>query len=156
MVTERAYNQDKISDISTRMTSNLLSLNQSKTELLIGLSSTNIYNLQPFSLSLSSNTPITSRDFARNLGFIFDSSITFSEQISSLSSSCNYHIRDLHRFGYTLRYRYFSRTFSIRLLKLSVSIFIAKTNISSPVQRLISRACTYGAVGSLISKWSLA
>jgi len=34
--------------------------------------------------------------FARNgLGFIFDSHLTFSDQISSLSKSCYYHIREL-------------------------------------------------------------
>ena len=54
------------------------------------------------SLSLPSNHPITPTDSARNLGFIFDSSLNFSKQISSLSSACNYHIRDLRRIRHTL------------------------------------------------------
>ena len=53
-------------------------------------------------LSLPSNHPITPTDSARNLGFIFDSSLTQSKQISSLSSACNYHIRDLRRIRNTL------------------------------------------------------
>ena len=32
---------------------------------------------------------------AKNLGFIFDSTLSFSKQISSLSSTCHYHIYDL-------------------------------------------------------------
>ena len=37
-----------------------------------------------------------------NLSFIFDLSLTFSKQISSLSSACNYHIRHLRRIRHTL------------------------------------------------------
>jgi len=32
---------------------------------------------------------------ARNLGFIFDEHLTFSDQMSALSKSCYYHIREL-------------------------------------------------------------
>ena len=41
---------------------------------------------------------------AKNLGFIFDSTryMSFSKQISSLSSACHYHIHDLRRIRYTL------------------------------------------------------
>ena len=84
------------------MTANLLSLNPSKTELmLIGLPQQISKIFNP-SLSLPSNHPITPTDSARNLGFIFDSSLSFSEQISSLSSACNYHFRDLRRIRHTL------------------------------------------------------
>jgi len=34
---------------------------------------------------------------ARNLGIIFDSHLTFEDQISSVSRACFYHIRDLRR-----------------------------------------------------------
>ena len=54
------------------------------------------------SLSLPSNHPTIPTDSAHNLGFIFDSSLTFSKQISSLSSACNYHIHDLRRIRHTL------------------------------------------------------
>ena len=33
----------------------------------------------------------------RNLGFIFDIAMSFSEQINSVSKSCNLHIRDIRR-----------------------------------------------------------
>ena len=53
-------------------------------------------------LSLSSNPPIAPTNSARPLGFIFDTSLTFSKEISSLSNACNYHIRDLRRIRHTL------------------------------------------------------
>ena len=66
---------------------NLLTLNSSKTEfLLIGLQQ---------QLTKIQNCSLNTTDSARNLGLIFDSHLTFSDQISSLSKSCYYHIREL-------------------------------------------------------------
>ena len=65
----------------------VLTLNSSKTEfLLIGLQQ---------QLAKIHNCSLNTTDSARNLGFIFDSHLTFSDQISSLSKSCYYHIREL-------------------------------------------------------------
>ena len=62
--------QDIISDISSWMTANLLSLNPYKTEfMLIGLPQ-QISKISNSSLFLPSNHPITPTDSARNLGFI--------------------------------------------------------------------------------------
>ena len=41
--------------------------------------------------------PILPCSYTRNLGFVFDPSLSFSQQISKLSSFCHYHIRDLRR-----------------------------------------------------------
>ena len=38
---------------------------------------------------------LTTTHSARNLGFIFDEHLTFSDQITALSKSCYYHIREL-------------------------------------------------------------
>ena len=68
-------------------TANLLTLNSSKQEfLLIGLQQ---------QLTKIHNCSLNTTDSARNLGFIFDSHLTFSDQISSLSKSCYYHIREI-------------------------------------------------------------
>ena len=84
------------------MTANLLSLNPSKREfILIGLPQ-QISKISNPSLTLQSNHTIKSTDYTRNLGFIFDSSLTFSKQISFLFSACNYQIRDLRRIRHTL------------------------------------------------------
>ena len=39
---------------------------------------------------------------ARNLGFIFDSDMSFSDQINSVSKSCHFHIRDIRRIHHLL------------------------------------------------------
>jgi len=69
------------------MTSNLLTLNTSKTEfLLIGLKQ---------QLAKIQNCTLNTSHSARNLGFIFDEHLTFFDQISALSKSCYSHIREL-------------------------------------------------------------
>ena len=76
-----------VDEISSWMTANLLTLNSSKTEfLLIGLTK-QLAKIHNFSLNITHS--------ARNLGFIFDEHLTFSDQISSVSKSCYYHIRQL-------------------------------------------------------------
>jgi len=69
------------------MTANLLTLNSSKTEfLLIGLKQ---------QLAKIHNSSLNTTHSARNLGFIFDEHLTFSDHISALSKSCYSHIRQL-------------------------------------------------------------
>jgi len=60
------------------------------------------YNMQEFlliglqkQLAKIHNCSLNTTDSARNLDFIFDSHLTFSDQISSLSKSRFYHIREL-------------------------------------------------------------
>jgi len=66
---------------------NLLTLNSSKTEfLLIGLRK---------QLDKIQNSSLNTTHSARNLGFIFDERLTFSDQISAISKACYYHIRQL-------------------------------------------------------------
>ena len=69
------------------MSANLLTLNSSKIEfLIIGLKQ---------QLSKIDNSSLNTTYSARNLGFIFDENLTFSDQILSLSKSCYSHIREL-------------------------------------------------------------
>jgi len=69
------------------MTANLLTLSSSKTEfLLIGLKQ---------QLAKIQNCSLSTTHSARNLGFIFDEHLSFSDQITALSKSCNFHIRQL-------------------------------------------------------------
>ena len=77
--------QNALQQISSWMTADLLTLNSSKTEfLLIGLKQ-QLCKLQDCSL--------TTTHSARNLGFIFDEHLNFSDQITALSKSCYYHIQ---------------------------------------------------------------
>jgi len=79
--------QNSLQQITSWMTANLFTLNSSKTEfLLIGLKQ---------QLSKLHDSSLTTTHSSRNLGFIFDEHLTFSDQISALSKSCCYHIREL-------------------------------------------------------------
>jgi len=70
-----------LDQISSRITANLLTLNSSKTEfLLIGLSK---------QLAKINNSSLNTTHSARNFSF------TFTDQISPVSKSCYYHIRQL-------------------------------------------------------------
>jgi len=80
--------QNALQQISSWMTANLLTLNSSRTEfLLIGLSK---------QLAKIHNSSHSTTHSAHNLGFIFDEHLYFSDQISTLSQSCYYHIRQIH------------------------------------------------------------
>ena len=88
--------QTTISNLSSRMTKILLSLNPSKTEsmLIIGLPK-QLSKLNSPRLQLSSDTTVHPVETARNLGAIFDSNLSFSTHIASLSKSCLFQIRNL-------------------------------------------------------------
>ena len=90
------------SSITFISSSNYLTLNPSKTEfILIGLPQQTSKIVNP-SLSLPTTKPIMPSLSAKNVSFIFDSTLSFSKQISSLSSTFHYYIRDLRRIRHTL------------------------------------------------------
>ena len=96
-----AYNiphlEHTISNVYNWMSSNFLSLNPSKTEiLLVGLPQ-HLSKLSNPIIHLHNNVTLSPVHFARNLGVIFDSNLTFSQQIFAVSKSCFYHIRDSRR-----------------------------------------------------------
>jgi len=55
----------------------------------------NFFLLDLQQLSKIQDCSLTTTHSARNLGFIFDEHFTFSDQITVLSKSCYYHIREL-------------------------------------------------------------
>ena len=104
-------------DILSRMNLNKLLLNPSKTEfLLIGTKQQRLKFSDLTNLSLSNDILPVSFS-ARNLGFIFDSDMSFSDQINSVSKSCHFHIRDIRRIR--------------RLLSLSTATALANSLVSS-------------------------
>src|SRR5664279_3937025 len=87
--------QDTISKVSTWMSSNMLSLNQSKTEfLLVGLPKQLSKISNPI-IQMPSGVSLSAVSSARNLVVIFDSTLSMSDHISAISKSCFSHIRDL-------------------------------------------------------------
>lgn len=87
------------------MSANLLALNPSKTEFLVIGNPQQLSKLNNPQLSLDSNATIVPVHKARNLGIIFDDHISFDNQITALSQSCFYHIRDLRRIRDTLDFK---------------------------------------------------
>ena len=89
-------------DILSWMNSNTLLLNPPKTEiLLIGTKQQRLNFSVLTDLSLSNDIiPVSSS--ALNLGFIFDSDMSFSDHINSVSESCNFHIRDIRQIRHLL------------------------------------------------------
>ena len=79
--------QNAFQHISSWITANLLTINSLKTEfLLIGLKN---------QLAKVHSSSLDTSHSARNLGFIFDEHLTLSDQITSLSKACYYHVHQL-------------------------------------------------------------
>ena len=96
--------QATIDLVSQWMSSNLVSLNQSKTEFLhIGFPA-ELPKISHPSLLMPCNAIITPTSSARNLGVLFDSTLSISDHISSVSKSCFLSIRDLRRIRNTFDY----------------------------------------------------
>jgi hypothetical protein len=92
-----SYLENTISLVQKWMLSNFLSLNPSKTEfLIIGLRQ-QLAKLNHPTISLPNSVTLCPVKSARNLGVIFDSTLSDSEHISAISKSCFNHIRDLRR-----------------------------------------------------------
>jgi len=94
--------QSVITQVSSWMSANLLSLNPNKTEFLVIGTQQQLCKLNNPVLAIDPNTIITPVTSARNLGVLFDNHLSFNSQISALSQSCFYHIRDLRRIRDTL------------------------------------------------------
>jgi hypothetical protein len=91
-----------IGQVSSWMSSNLLSVNPHKTEFLVIGTPQQLSKLNNPSLIFDSNTTIMPVTSARNLGVLFDNHLSFNDQITALSKSCFYHIHDLRRIRNTL------------------------------------------------------
>ena len=89
-------------DILSWMNQNKLCLNPSKTEfLLIGTKQQRLKFSTLTTLTLG-DTQIAVTSSARNLGFIFDSDLSFSDQVNAVAKSCHFHIRDIRRIRHLL------------------------------------------------------
>ena len=119
------------SDILSWMNSNKLLLNPSKTEfLLIGTKQQRLKFSQLTTLSLGNDIiPVSSS--ARNLGFIFDSDMSFTDQINSLSKSCHFHIRDIRRIRHPSSFCSYSACQFTRLQQTGLLQFTLQWHFAS-------------------------
>jgi len=85
-----------ISDIQVWMTCNYLKLNNDKTEFFVAISSFNKRRLPSVKLQIG-NDIIEPSQTVRNLGVIFDTEMSMSNQISTLSRNVTFHLRNISR-----------------------------------------------------------
>ena len=85
-----------ISDIQSWMMCNMLQLNREKIEFFVAASS-HIKNQMPAVKLQVGNETIEPSEKVRNLGVIFDTSMTMCNQISCLSRNITFHLRNISR-----------------------------------------------------------
>ena len=129
--------QNSLTRISSWMTANLLTLNC----LRLNFCSLVLVNNLPKIHNSSLNTTYSTR----NLSFIFDEHLTFFDQISSVSKSCYYHIRQpaslypsIHRCQKGI---HFHCSLQARLLQLSLSQPAEVSDHPSPTDPPLSCMC---------------
>ena len=85
-----------LSDISVWMSTNMLKLNQYKTELIVFTPKQHAQKFNEFKLSFD-GTVITDAACVKNLGVYFDKTLSMEQQASAVTKSCFYHIRNIGR-----------------------------------------------------------
>jgi len=90
--------------ISKWMSANMLALNPSKTEFLLIGTTQQLQKVSDTTLTLTSDTVLTPANSAKNLGFIFDTHLSYHAHITAITKSCFLHIRDLRRIRPCLDY----------------------------------------------------
>ncbi len=94
--------EDCIKDIRAWMAINYLKLNDDKTEFLTIGSRQQLLKV-PSDLCLSIGQDVVKRSLsARNLGVIFQSSMSLEEHVKSVCKSCYFHIRNISKIRYLL------------------------------------------------------
>ena len=90
-----------LSAIKTWMTANFLKLNYNKSEIIIIGPKSLLASSQDFALSIAGHTVNTSLQI-RNLGFIFDPTLTFKPHIRHITKTAFFHLRNIARLRPTL------------------------------------------------------
>jgi hypothetical protein len=85
-----------VKDLQSWMLENRLKLNQAKTEFFVASSPHHYSSLHHLTLNLGGHD-IPASPYIRNLGVIFDHSITMAKHITNLSRSINWQLRNLNR-----------------------------------------------------------
>jgi hypothetical protein len=97
--------RDNLSDMSMKLTSclsdkrewmcsNLLKLNQDKTELMIFAPKHRVKELTDFSISFGGNI-IDDTPYVKNLGAYFDRTLSMEKQCNAIARSCYFHIQNI-------------------------------------------------------------
>jgi hypothetical protein len=85
-----------LSDVSVLMSSNMLKLNQDKTELIVFALKHRVKEFSECCLSFD-GTIVTNASFVKNLGIFFDKTLCMQKQASAIANSCYFQIRNIER-----------------------------------------------------------
>jgi hypothetical protein len=85
-----------LSDVSVLMSSNMLKLNQDKTELIVFAPKHHVKEFSECCLSFD-GTIVTNASFVKNLGIFFDRTLCMQKQASAITKSCYFQIRNIER-----------------------------------------------------------
>ena len=85
-----------IDKIKQWMTLNYLKFNEEKNEFLVAIAKHLKHHLPPVSLRVGTKF-ISPSDSVRNIGIVFDSSMSMTPQITSLCTNLNYQLRNISR-----------------------------------------------------------
>ena len=88
--------EDSLTDISSWICSNMLKLNEDKTEVMLFAPKHRVKDLQECHLTFGGNV-VTSSECVKNLGAYFDKTLSMNQQVSSVSKSCFHQIRNIGR-----------------------------------------------------------
>ena len=91
-----------IIELSNWMTSYKLKLNHSKTEFFIAGTVQGLNKLPSIELKVGNNI-IKASTSVRNLGIVLDSHMSMTQQVNSLISSVNYHLRNIVSLNFLIR-----------------------------------------------------
>lgn len=93
--------EDYLSEIRAWMLTNMLKINDSKTELIIFMNPQQARIVQEANIPLPvitlGDSMITATSTVRNLGVVMDSRLDGSSQVSAVLRSCNYHLYQIAR-----------------------------------------------------------
>jgi hypothetical protein len=78
------------------MSSNMLKLNQDKTELIVFAPKHRVKEFSECCLSLN-GTIVTNASFVKNLGIFFDRTLCMQKQASAITKPCYFQIRNIER-----------------------------------------------------------
>ena len=85
-----------IKDIHKWMTSNMLKLNNSKTEFFLAASPYNLLKLRNVSLQIG-DIKICPASKIRNLGVMFDQTMSMKDHVNTVVKTVNFHLRKIYR-----------------------------------------------------------
>ena len=100
-----------LSDLKIWMARRKLKLNDGKTEIIVIRGSLINVSVANFCVMSFGDTQLVPCEFAKNLGVVLDSSLSFRFHIVSIVKTCNFHIRNLYMIKDFIRNLYMIKDF---------------------------------------------